>query len=83
MIHSYVKSSDSGLTFYIETALPSNFVCVCPGRESCCFSQATVQDSWKAYKPGPVNLGSGIEITITDLVALIGEPPGFDGKIVS
>jgi len=33
-------------------------------------------------KPDPVNLGSGMEITIRDLVALIGELTGFDGEIV-
>jgi len=33
-------------------------------------------------KPDPVNLGSGMEITIKDLVALIGELTGFDGEIV-
>jgi GDP-L-fucose synthase len=33
-------------------------------------------------KPDPVNLGSGMEITIKDLVALIGELTGFSGEIV-
>ena len=33
-------------------------------------------------KPDPVNLGSGMEIPIKDLVALIGELTGFDGEIV-
>ena len=33
-------------------------------------------------KPNPVNLGSGMEIPIKDLVALIGELTGFDGEIV-
>ena len=33
-------------------------------------------------KPDPVNLGSGMEITIKDLVALIGELTGFAGKII-
>lgn len=32
-------------------------------------------------KPDPVNLGSGMEITISDLVLLIGELTGFTGKI--
>ncbi|HEU17732.1 MAG TPA: NAD-dependent epimerase/dehydratase family protein, partial [Methanolinea sp.] len=33
-------------------------------------------------KPDPVNLGSGMEITIRDLVALIGELTDFTGEIV-
>jgi len=33
-------------------------------------------------KPDPVNLGSGMEIRIKDLVALIGELTGFSGEIV-
>lgn len=33
-------------------------------------------------KPDPVNLGSGMEIPIKDLVALIGELTGFDGDII-
>ncbi|HQC12732.1 MAG TPA: GDP-L-fucose synthase [Methanoregulaceae archaeon] len=33
-------------------------------------------------KPNPVNLGSGMEIPIKDLVVLIGELTGFDGEIV-
>jgi len=33
-------------------------------------------------KPDPVNLGSGMEITIRDLVALIGELTGFAGEII-
>ncbi|MCL4557750.1 MAG: GDP-L-fucose synthase [Deltaproteobacteria bacterium] len=33
-------------------------------------------------KPGPVNLGSGMEIRIKDLVRLISELTGFKGKIV-
>jgi GDP-L-fucose synthase len=32
-------------------------------------------------KPDPVNLGSGMEITIRDLVNLIAELTGYDGKI--
>ena len=32
--------------------------------------------------PGPVNIGSGFEITIRDLVALIVELTGFDGEVV-
>ena len=32
-------------------------------------------------KPDPVNLGSGMEITIRDLVALIGELTGYSGEI--
>jgi len=36
----------------------------------------------KYDKPDPVNLGSGMEITIKDLVTLIAELTGFKGKIV-
>ncbi len=35
----------------------------------------------KYNKPDPVNLGSGMEITIRDLVNLIAELTGYDGKI--
>lgn len=33
-------------------------------------------------KPGPINLGSGSEISISDLVYLIAKLTGFEGKIV-
>jgi GDP-L-fucose synthase len=33
-------------------------------------------------KPDPVNIGSGIEISIKELVALISELTGFNGKII-
>jgi GDP-L-fucose synthase len=32
--------------------------------------------------PEPVNIGSGVEIAIRDLVALVAELTGFDGRIV-
>ena len=36
----------------------------------------------KYNKPGPVNLGSGMEIKIKDLIRLIAELTGFKGKII-
>jgi GDP-L-fucose synthase len=36
----------------------------------------------KYDRPEPVNIGSGVEIAIRDLVALIAELTGFDGRIV-
>lgn len=36
----------------------------------------------KYNKPDPINLGSGMEITIRDLVSLIAELTGYDGKII-
>ena len=45
-------------------------------------ARAIVLATERYNKPDPVNLGSGMEITIRDLVALIGELTGFDGEIV-
>jgi GDP-L-fucose synthase len=36
----------------------------------------------KYDKPDPVNLGSGIEISIHDLAVMISEMTGFNGRIV-
>ena len=45
-------------------------------------ARAIVLATERYNKQDPVNLGSGTEITIRDLVALIGELTGFDGRIV-
>jgi len=45
-------------------------------------ARAIVMATERYNKPDPVNLGSGMEITIRDLIALIGELTGFDGDII-
>ncbi|PJE51195.1 MAG: GDP-fucose synthetase [Candidatus Yanofskybacteria bacterium CG10_big_fil_rev_8_21_14_0_10_36_16] len=45
-------------------------------------AQGIVLATQKYNKPDPVNLGSGMEISIKDLVRLIADITGFKGKIV-
>jgi len=45
-------------------------------------SEGVLLATEKYDKPDPVNLGAGREITIKDLVDLIAQLVGFDGKIV-
>lgn len=45
-------------------------------------ARAILLASERYDKPYPVNLGSGVEITIKDLVGLIQELTGFEGEIV-
>ncbi|MFH1855862.1 MAG: GDP-L-fucose synthase [Candidatus Omnitrophota bacterium] len=45
-------------------------------------AEAIVSAAEKYQKPDPVNIGSGFEISIKDLVSLIAELTGFKGKII-
>jgi GDP-L-fucose synthase len=45
-------------------------------------AESIVLATEKYDRPEPVNIGSGMEIAIRDLVALIAELTGFDGRIV-
>lgn len=45
-------------------------------------AEAIIHATEKYNKPDPVNIGSGFEIKIKDLIGLIAELTGFNGKIV-
>lgn len=45
-------------------------------------AEAILLATEKYDKPEPVNIGSGLEITIRDLVTLIAELAGFEGRVV-
>jgi len=45
-------------------------------------AEAIILATEKYCKPEPVNIGAGLEISIKDLVELIADLTGFNGKIV-